>query len=566
MKTLAIILTIALVAPSAFLAVPQKTHALAVTEVGPNLYTNIKTTIESTLDVIQNTISATANVTSAAAEVAMWINVEILQPLAFIMSGNLLKLLTASVLDFVIGKINGTGAPQFVQDLNGNLQRVGDIQANAFFVQFGRNSNSPFASAITSSLRINYLQNTSSAGFFAANRNTMAQYSPNPNAFLNGDWSQGGIGAWFALTTQNQNNPYTLYQASQSHLASIVGSAQAARKTVLDWGQGFLSWCGPAVEANTTDEGDGTAMEGTAPGDTCYNADGTPGTVKTPGSTIKATLDKVLGSTQDKLVQMGAIGKEIGGILSNVATVLGTVQFASQILGGPNSGGLFGVGQTSGTNNTSRLLQYQSPGYLGVTPSTIYKNAANLPISGPEMLSRVAQYESSWSTIRSATNSASTTVASLASFCDIAAKTQTDNTSFLSASAAQAVEARSAITTQIAPIFAQVASASAVIATARAMVQKIQSELNSSVEGAGAAYSADIQTLQTMPPTAIDMANAMQEVQSFNMASAIPAGSLTVSGGSIIDRMALISTNAEALKISVCTEQARANSGGADGD
>lgn len=564
MKTLAVILTVALVTPSAFLAVPQKVHALAVTEVGPNLYTNIKTTIESTLDVIQNTISATANVTSAAAEVAMWINVEILQPLAFIMSGNLLKLLTASVLDFVIGKINGTGAPQFVQDLNGNLQRVGDIRANAFFMQFNRNMNSPFSYAISSSLRTNYLQNTSSAGFFAANRCPFYS-SPNANGFLSGDWSKGGTSAWFAVTTQTSCNPYTLYQASQSHLASIVGSAVSARLAELNWGDGFLSWCGPA-EMATTDEGDGTAMEGNAPGDFCTNADGTPGTIKTPGSTIKATLDKVLGSTQDKLVQMGAIGKEIGGILSNVATVLGTVQFASQILGGPNSGGLFGVGQTSGTNNTSRLLQYQSPGYLGVTPSTIYKNAANLPISGPEMLSRVAQYESSWSTIRSAANSASTTVASLASFCDSAAETQTDNASFLSASAAQAVEARSAITTQVAPIFAQANAASAVIASARAMVQKIQSELNSSVEGAGAAYSADIQALQSIPPTALDLANVMQEVQSFNMASAVPAGSLKVSGGTIIDRMALISTNAEALKTSVCTEQARANSGGDVGD
>src|SRR3989344_3437476 len=224
MKILAIILTIMFVAPSAFLIAPQKSNAqYAVVEVGTNLFQNTITAIKSTL-------STVLEASTEAAVVAQYINTYVLQPLAFVMSGNLLKLVTASVIDFVIGKTNGTGAPQFVQDVNGMMQRVGDIQANAFFVQFGRNSNSPFASAISSSLRTNYLWNTSSAGFFAQNRNTMYRYSPNQNAFLSGDWSQGGIGAWFALTTQNQNNPYTFYQASQSHLASIVGGAQAARK------------------------------------------------------------------------------------------------------------------------------------------------------------------------------------------------------------------------------------------------------------------------------------------------------------------------------------------------
>jgi hypothetical protein len=548
MKIFAIILSIVLIAPSVFFITPQKTHAQYPTIEVPGTLT-----FQSTITAIKSTLSTVLEASTEAAVVAQYINTYYLQPLAFIMSGNLMKLLTASVLDFVIGKTNGTGAPQFVQDLNGNLQRVGDIQANAFFVQFGRNSNSPFASAISSSLRTNYLWNTSSAGFFAQNRNTMSQYSPNVNSFLNGDWSQGGVGAWFALTTQTQNNPYTFYQASQSHLASVVASAQEARRAVLDWSQGFLSWCG-ASEVDTTASNDGTEMEGINPGDACTNADGTPGTIKTPGSTIKATLDKVLGGTQDKLVQIGSLAKEVNGILGNVATVLGTVQFASDILGGSNSGGLFGVGQTSATNPTSRLLQYQSPGYLGVTESQVNKNAATLPVSGPDMLSRVAQYESSWNSIRGAANSASTTVASLASFCTTASNSQSDYPDFLSASATQASEARLAITTQIAPIFAQADVAFATITTARAMVQKIQIELNSGSVGVGSAYATDVITLQTMSPSASDVSMVQQEVQAFNMATAIPSGSLTVSGGSIIDRMSLISTNAEALKASVCEE------------
>ena len=245
---LAIFLIITLIVPPVFFVAQQKTYAAdAVTEVGPQLYNTLKTSIETTISAAKLTLLTAYNLAEASAETALYVNTYVLQPLAFVMSGNLLKLITASVIDFVIGKTNGTGAPQFVQNLQGNLQTVGDTQALAFFAQFGRNSNSPFASAITSSLRTNYLQNTSSAGFWDANKCTLSASSPNIDDYLKGDWSQGGTDAWFALTTQDQNNPYTLYQRSQNQLASVVTSATAARLAELNWGQGFLSWCSATV-------------------------------------------------------------------------------------------------------------------------------------------------------------------------------------------------------------------------------------------------------------------------------------------------------------------------------
>ncbi|MDO8567068.1 MAG: hypothetical protein Q7R58_02875 [bacterium] len=559
MKILATFLVITLVVPSVFLTAPQRTRAQFTVEVVGDISfpSHVVTAEKTTFSAIKDGLNLISTYTNTAANVAQEINAYILQPLAFVLSGNLLKLITAVVLDFVIGETNGTGAPQFVQDLQGNLQIVGDIQANAFFIQFGRNSNSPFSGAITSSLRNNYLQNTSSAGFFAANRNTLAMYSSNPNAFLAGDWSQGGVGAWFALTTQNQNNPYTFYQTSQSHLASVVGGAISARLEELNWGQGFLSWCG-AIEGNAVQEDDGFyngeefVSEGINPGDACRNKDGTWGTIKTPGTVIKAMLDNTLDSTRDKLVQMGALAKEVNNILADVATVMSTVNFAASLLGGSDSGGLFGVGQTSGTNSVSPLWQYQnSPGYLGVTQPTVLQNATNLTISGSEMLSRIAQYESAWNTLRSAANAASTTVASLESFCTAAASS-TPN--IASAATAQASAARTALTTEIAPVLSQVGAAEVVIANARAVVERIQNESLSTSGGAGAAYFASLQTIQTMPPTALDVSNVQQETETriFNIAIAIPTGSLAVSGGSIIDRMRLLSTNATALKTTAC--------------
>jgi len=55
-----------------------------------------------------------------------------------------------------------------------------------------------------------------------------------------------------------------------------------------------------------------------------------------------------------------------------------------------------------------------------------------------------------------------------------------------------------------------------------------------------------------MPPTMQDIANAEQGTQTFGGATASPTGSLTVSGGSLVDQMNLISANATARK-SVCT-------------
>jgi hypothetical protein len=562
--TFATFLMALLIIPQVFFIIPNTVYAqglgVPVAESGLVGWDSMVNTIKSTFNLI-------STITNTAANVAQQINTYVLQPLAFIMSGHLLKVLTAGVIDFVIGAANGTGAPQFVQNLQGNLQRVGDIQANAFFMQFGNNSNSPFRGAITSSLSTNYFWNTSSDGFFRANKYTMARYSPNPNAFLAGNWSQGGVGAWFALTTQTQNNPYTFYQASQSHLASIVGGATAARLAELNWGQGMLSWCGandttaPAgAQTQIFDDGStlttdnagnmtATNAVGINPGDPCLDKDGTPGTIMTPGSTIKASLDKVLGAEQDRLVQIGQLAKEVGSILKNVGTVFSTINFASQILGGIGSGGLFGMGQKSGTNTNTRLWELQNTPTLGVSSSTVIQNAATIPALSSDTSGRLSQYESSWSTIRSSAVAATASLNSLANFCDNAATTAKYGGQFPSVARAQAVAARSAINTQVSPIITQADATIPVVAATRVVLARTQGGQSGSAE-----YLADLQTLQSMPPSESDISNAMQEAQAFSSATAIPSGSLNASGGTMVGRMNLISTNAEALKTSVCVE------------
>lgn len=565
-STLAVLLTFALIAPPVFLLVPQHVKAqYTVTEIGPNLLTNIKTTVESTISAIRNTITSVASVTSAAANVAMQINDYVLQPLAFVISGNLVKAITSSVIAFVIGKANSTGLPQFITDLQASMQTVGDSQALAFFTQWGMNSKSPFASSIASSLRASYLRNTSVAGFWAANMDTLSRSSKDANRFLAGDWSQGGARAWFALTTQDQNNPYALYRRAQGQLGSLVSSAQTTRTIELNWGQGMMSWCGGDKSSSNV-----SLAKGVNPGDPCTNSDGTPGTIRTPGSVILASLNKALGADQDQVARLGNVGPEINGILRNIATVAQTVQFGSQLLG--DTGGLFGVGQSSGASSMSRLSQYQNTqGNMGVTQSEVIENSATYLPSGADMGSRLTQYQSSWSTIRSSANTASTSVMALVNHCVSQAKAAQDIikaqddlyddgetnpvvsigtlTNFVTASNAQANAAREALTNEIMPVFSQAAAADAIIATAKAMVEKVNGEAETARSDPDT-YSADVTALQTMAPTASDAGNAQQDAQTFGTATAIPFGSLTVSGSSIVDRMNLISQNAESLKSS----------------
>lgn len=584
----AILLTFSIVAPSTFFFAPPRAQALIVYD--PTNW------VENAISAVEETITAIATPVSAAANVAMQIDTYVLQPLAFVLSGNLMKMLTAGVIAFVIGKANGTGAPQFVVDVMKSYQTVADGAALAYLKQVS-STNSPFAGSVSSALRNDYLTKSSLSGFWAANMNSLAASSPNVPAYLSGNWSQGGIAAWFALTTQSQNNPYRLYQNSQAQLAGVIGSppggggAVGVRAAQLDWGQGFMSWCAPNEGAAQTQTDAQTAYQdcmasggtgaecqkafeiaggnqgaesaGVNPGDACTNSDGTPGTIKTPGSTIKSTLDKVLGGQQDQIVRMGNVGPQINQILGNVATIMKTANFAASLLGGSGSGGLFGVDNASGSNSTSRLAEFRSSPPIGGTTASIYQSAAaDQNINGSNMAKQVALYQSAWNTITPAAQTASSSVSSLASFCLAAAekaKTDPSLSAFRTASLAQAAAAQTALSTLIAPVLEQSANASLVIAAANTTIQRVKNNLSISSSTPGNTYASDMQKLQIMPPTMQDVARAQQSARIYGNAEANPVGSLNVASGSssVVDQMNLLSANATALKTSVCTAPAQ---------
>lgn len=624
--TLALLITFSLATPAAFFAAPQKAHAFPVEEVGNLLGIEITTGMKTAMALIQETISAVNSATASAAQTALVIDRYVLQPLAFVMSGKLLKTLTAGVIAFAIGKANGTGVPQFAADVQASLRTAGDARTIAFLNSYMRSSQSPYSGSIVAALRRDYFNETSLAGFWAANMDTLRATSPNPYGFLRGNWALGGVSAWFALTTQDNNSPYALYLNGKNKLARVVGvnpdpGVIGQKAADLRAGNGFASWCGArsdtlgqmpndlsydtmagldeaatgaftsayeaSLASNPSDyeaaRSAGAAAESEAkrsylqslevrntqnynPGDPCVNSDGTMGVVKTPGSVIVNGLNKVLGGEQDNIVRMGNVGPEITSIMTNIATVIKTVDLATKIFQGPGGGGLFAVDTQS---------MARSDGNLGVGASAVYQHAANLPASGSDMTNRISQFESKWNTIRDSANTASTSLASLRSYCisqrSVASTTLsnlnlygTELTSqqaqykqqlvaFMASSADQADAVTAAFTIIVTPILTQASVASSTIADAKSLVARVQAALNNPNDGTGEAYAANVQRLQTMPPTATDIATIEQEVQPIGTEAANPTGSLNVSGGTIVGRLNLLSANAPALKSAKCT-------------
>lgn len=579
---LAVLLIIALVAPSAFLIAPQKVSAAssgvsciggllggALGGIGGVASTLVAVPVSDAADIAVNTSTMGTVTTSCIYEA-------VLIPLARAALRAILMQMTASVISWITGKSNGTGSPQFVVNIQGNLQSVGDTQMTAFFAQFGRNMNSQFAGAISSALRINYLQQTSMAGFFAANRNTLPQYTANPNAFVAGNWpQQGGIGTWLALTTQDQNNPYMLYQNSQSALSSMITDATSARQQELSWGQGFLSWCGVSdiaaaaqgqastarqdciaqcngnangcidtCDANFAASGagvGGATGSNAAAGSSCTNSDGTPGKIQTPGSVIHDyTQAFVVNSGMEQLISANDLDMALGAIVGALLNqVLGTVS------------GLLGASQPSGRSPalTAQLRNF-SPSSVTATQTTFQ--------TAQTTLDQATTYVNAWNIINTAATAASTSVSSLASACNAVAATNPDQNvvdvaTLKSRSAAQAQAAQTALTTVINPVIAQARREVSSVTATQTFALQVQTEASGgTIASSTGSLASDIAMLVAMPPSIIDVTNAQANASAGNNSVANPTGSLTVSRGSLVDQMNLLNANAQTL-LQVCS-------------
>ena len=381
-----------------FLAAPRSAQALIVFDPTDFPY--------DTASLIQNTISAVANLDLKVKEY-------FLDFIAWNISNKIARSITGSVVKFVNGSsIDGSGntQTQYITDLLKDLQGQGDNQAAAFISAFSAQSDSPFAPAITSSLRRYYAEGSTLQGFFSSKQCTLYDVSSDVDAFIAGDFSKGGWPAWIELINE-RNNPYMVYEDAKRKLVSVVDNAKGARLANASWGRGFVGWCdsddssgsswgnpnAPATGGNapgnaliSQDAQDGVSANNASLGSRlssgingavndiassflpqrCLNRDGTAQKMRTPGAVIQEQLAKALAQPLDRITMADELNEVVGEIAGG---------FIERTLGGP-LGGLLGLTARDALTGGS----YINDVYLKSDASQsreldIYNSAAGLP-------------------------------------------------------------------------------------------------------------------------------------------------------------------------------------------
>lgn len=318
------------------------------------------------------------------------------------------KVALQSVVKSTVNWINSgfNGSPAFVTDLSNNLQQVGDAAANQFISQYtsSLSINSPFKDAVGQAVLANYYLSTSRDGFFLQNPYTLNQVSPNDQAFLAGDFSQGGFAAWLNASLYPQNNPLGASELAKTALTGAVAGQQEQRKTELDWGRGFLSWRGDCNYSQNSQTGQITNLSYGSVDlnstDKCISY-----SIETPGSVIEGQLQKVFGSSVDQLVTADELNEVVGALIG---------QLVNQVFGG---GGLTGLSQQSAGGGGSYISQATSPTQYTQATNATNPSSAFLTTLGNEQ-TLIQQYKSNWQTILNAATAAKTACAAATSQAD----------------------------------------------------------------------------------------------------------------------------------------------------
>ena len=252
----------------------------------------------------------------------------VLDPLAYSVAHAVLQSVVNSTVRWINSGFNG--APAFATNLNQTLLQVGDAAANTFIRQLTSNSaiRSPFQTQIANAVGTNYFQSTSANGFFTQNPFTLGNVSSNPAAFLGGNFSQGGLDAWFSTNDNPANNPYGAYQLATNAVNGQVASAQNLQQSEFLANSGFLSDRGNCQTSTTGQSMTGTAASPAAIAAVGSTGGGTSGggiaTNATPASSAGTCLDNTSPNPQTGLCDDGGlpIGASVASLTSGGTTSL----------------------------------------------------------------------------------------------------------------------------------------------------------------------------------------------------------------------------------------------------
>jgi len=359
--------------------------------------TDITTELETGLTYVKSALSSVYNEIASYAENSIWIKDYILDPLAWAEAKGLLQNITDETVNWINSGFNGR--PAYITNPTQFFENIGDQATGAFIAQNGPLSSlcSPISLNVRLALALNQAGSSGGSGNSNPYSCTLSSIINNvQNAsisagvtvngmsiagFEGGDFSQGGWPA-FAALAEPQNSFYGAYLEAQSSLDTNIANRTQQKNNELMQGGGFLTYQTCTDDPTITDEDayydptiklDEAASESAGYNiyETCQNS--------TPGSTIKSSLDKALGSSQDSLVQASMLDEIIGALAG---------QLVNHVLG---SGGLAGVSQP----------QNGQPAYLSQIEGEVANSSATAGGLGSSLSTNLAQYITNTTSIQS---------------------------------------------------------------------------------------------------------------------------------------------------------------------
>lgn len=271
-----------------------------------------------------------------------------LDSLLVVIVRSVLETLSDNVVDWINNGPDGRG-PLFATDLGGFLQQSADNVAGEFINSIGLGGLcSPFRLQVQLAVQTSYNAGRSGRNPYDA-QCTLSGVINNIQGFLDGDFSQGGWSGWYSLTQNVTNNPYGAVLDAQAKLSIQINNDQGLQKTLLDWGDGFMSWSECATDPVTGAEkrdANGNCTE--------------QGPVRTPGKVISEQLNKVLGSEQDQLQLADEFDEIIAAIVTRIGASFmnrnGVISSNRYSIGGSGTGISGTVGGSCSVNTTSGIM------------------------------------------------------------------------------------------------------------------------------------------------------------------------------------------------------------------
>lgn len=351
---------------------------------------------------------ATFDVANFLTNTAQTVIVQTLNGVAWAVAKTAIQSVTKSIVNWVNSGYQGK--PAFSQNLNRDMRQVADAVPGYFLSNVYKGIQqariiSPFAADVADITVKAYLLSTSGDYLAERLRYTLLDYTQDSVAFMRGNFSQGGLDAWHALSYNCANDFACAGFITREELIKQIDAETRSWLADYNNGRGFLSWKGECNQYQQTSARNDEAYNSVCSGanynaEDCaalLNSDSNAGMLDetvalndadtclgydtvTPGSLVEETLGITVNSPLRQLELADSINEIVGAVVT---------QMVGQVLGG---GGLAGLSSPS-SGGSRPIDRATTPGSTGTGIAAGFETIAQ------NELDKAIEYRTAWSDI-----------------------------------------------------------------------------------------------------------------------------------------------------------------------